>query len=379
MELCLMIKICSIVGARPQFIKAAAVSRVMSISPQVNEVLIHNGQHYDANMSQQFFSELAIPEPKYHLNIGSASHGKQTGQMLEQIETVLIQEKPNWVLVYGDTNSTLAGALAAAKLNIPVAHVEAGLRSFNRQMPEEINRITTDHLSQLLFVPTEIAYKQLVKEGISEKNIVHVGDVMYDAMLFYNEHNTKRNSIVDQLKLTSKSYILVTLHRAENTDNFERLNNIYTALTELSSKYKIILPLHPRTRAALNNHQLMSNLQQHIDIIEPLGFLDMLALEQKARCIITDSGGVQKEAYFNQIPCITLRNETEWVELVDTGWNQLCSPDQPFSLLQRVFELEHQANNKSGLLYGNGHASEKILEAILQWDRQSERSILKKN
>jgi UDP-GlcNAc3NAcA epimerase len=357
------VKICTVVGARPQFIKAATVSRAVAQNTAVNEVLIHTGQHYDANMSGHFFAELFIPEPKYHLNIGSASHGKQTGQMLEGIEEVLIQEQPDWVLVYGDTNSTLAGALAAAKLNLPVAHVEAGLRSFNRQMPEEINRITTDHLSSVLFVPTQIAHQQLLKEGIEEQLIFNVGDVMYDATLFYNEYNTKRITALDQLNLNSKDYILATIHRAENTDNIQRLTHICTALIELSNRYQIILPLHPRTRAALARHDLLK-IENHVTITEPVGFLDMLALEQNALCIITDSGGVQKEAYFNKIPCITLRNETEWVELVSSGWNKLCSPDVPFSLVNLMEEFFNQNRNTYKNFYGNGEAASKILQIL---------------
>lgn len=357
-------KICTVVGARPQFIKAAAVSRVIEQSALGQEVIIHTGQHYDANMSGQFFEELNIPKPKYHLNIGSASHGKQTGQMLASVEEVLVEEKPDWLLVYGDTNSTLAGALAAAKLHIPVAHVEAGLRSFNRAMPEEINRIATDHLSQILFAPTETSYNQLLKEGINSNQIFNVGDVMYDVTLYYNIFNEKRNTIVEQLKLEPKSYILATIHRAENTDNYQRLNNICDALLELSSQYKIILPIHPRTRASLKNHGLLSKIESTIHLIEPVGYLDMLALEQNAFYIVTDSGGVQKEAYFNKVPCITLRNETEWVELVESGWNRLCSPDKCFSLLDKI-EMNGQLTENYKLLYGNGDASNKVLETIL--------------
>ncbi|MDX1838015.1 non-hydrolyzing UDP-N-acetylglucosamine 2-epimerase [Legionella taurinensis] len=362
-----MIKVCTIVGARPQFIKAAAVSRIIAKRADVDEIIIHTGQHYDANMSSQFFDELSIPQPGYHLNIGSGSHGHQTGQMLAAIEDVLIREKPDWVLVYGDTNSTLAGALAAAKLHIPVAHVEAGLRSFNRKMPEEINRITADHLSQLLFAPTENGKQQLLKEGIDPRQIVNVGDVMLDATLFYNELNASRQTKVDEWQLLAKPYVLATIHRAENTDNESRLQNICNALIELSKTYRIILPLHPRTRAALSQKSYFTTLEKQVFLTEPVGYLDMLALEKHAAFIVTDSGGVQKEAYFNQVPCITLRDETEWVELVEAGWNQLCSPDEAFSLHDYVVRaktlvLKQSAEN----LYGQGRAAERIVEILIE-------------
>ncbi|WP_133129590.1 non-hydrolyzing UDP-N-acetylglucosamine 2-epimerase [Legionella yabuuchiae] len=356
-------KLCTIVGARPQFIKAATVSRIVKSTSDIKEIIIHTGQHYDANMSEQFFEELDIPKPSYNLNIGSGLHGKQTGLMLAAIEDVLLNEKPDWVLVYGDTNSTLAGALAAAKLHIPIAHVEAGLRSFNRKMPEEINRVTTDHLSTLLFPPTQNGYQQLIKEGISEKDIFNVGDVMYDATLYYNEFNANRKTIVDDLALKPKSYCLATIHRAENTDCPQRLNNICTALIELSTVTNIIVPLHPRTRSVLEKQGLLKSLVDHIQLIEPVGYLDMLALEENAATIITDSGGVQKEAYFNQVPCITLRDETEWVELIDAGWNRLCSPDKPFSLIDFI-PLENPSRLNSSGLYGHGNAAERIIKLL---------------
>lgn len=356
-------KICTIVGARPQFIKAATVSRAIAAHSSISEIILHTGQHYDPNMSECFFDELKIPKPTYNLNIGSGLHGKQTGQMLASIEGVLLQEKPDWVLVYGDTNSTLAGTLAAAKLHIPVAHVEAGLRSFNRNMPEEINRITTDHLSTLLFTPTENSCQQLLKEGIAKKNIYHVGDVMYDATLYYNEFNSNRKTIADELGLISKSYVLVTIHRAENTDDVTRLTNIRNALMELSKESKIIFPLHPRTKSAFMKHDLLEKFDQNVEILNPVGYLDMLALEQHANMIVTDSGGVQKEAYFNRTPCITLRDETEWVELVESGWNRLCSPTSVIDfdeLLKNNQPVDASNNN----LYGNGDASEKIVSFL---------------
>lgn len=359
-------KLCTIVGARPQFIKAATISRVVSTLSNVNEIIVHTGQHYDSNMSAQFFEELTLPLPKYSLNIGSGAHGQQTGQMLAAIEEVLINEKPDWVLVYGDTNSTLAGALAAAKLNIPIAHVEAGLRSFNRRMPEEINRILTDHLSELLFAPTENAKQQLLKEGIAADKIFNVGDVMYDAVLFYNQFNTARKTIIEQLNLSAKRpYVLATIHRAENTDNPLRLKHICNALIELSDSYQIILPLHPRTRAVFNQLNDLALIEESLTILDPVGYLDMLALEQNAFLVVTDSGGVQKEAYFNQVPCITLRNETEWVELVDAGWNQLCSPDEAFSLNQRMITKPVLKDNNQTHLYGNGEAAQQIINILL--------------
>ena len=357
-------KICTIVGARPQFIKAAVVSRVIAEREDMQEIIIHTGQHYDANMSDQFFDELDIPKPSYNLNIGSSSHGKQTGQMLAAIEEVLIKEKPDWVLVYGDTNSTLAGALAAAKLHIPVAHVEAGLRSFNRKMPEEINRITTDHLSTLLFAPTEISYKRLLQEGIEESRVFNVGDVMYDGALFYNERNTLRDTIVDKLNLSKGNYVLATVHRAENTDSPTRLSNICNALIELAKNHGVVLPLHPRTHHFLENLGLLNTVKEKIKILEPVGYLDMIALEQHASLIVTDSGGVQKEAYFNQVPCVTLRDETEWVELVNSGWNVLCSPEEPFSLTEYFNGSQKQDLIRSLKLYGEGDAAKKIISVL---------------
>lgn len=357
-------KICTVVGARPQFIKAATVSRQIVAMADIEEIIVHTGQHYDNNMSEQFFQELNIPKPKYNLNIGSGLHGKQTGEMLGKIEAVLLAEQPDWVLIYGDTNSTLAGALAAAKQHIPVAHVEAGLRSFNRKMPEEINRITADHLSDILFAPTAFAHQQLLNEGIAEKNIFTVGDVMYDATLFYNEFNASRQTIVDRLGLQAKSFILSTIHRAENTDDSKRLAHICNALLELGAQHKVILPLHPRTKAALEKNQWLSKLSRVLEILEPVGYLDMLALERAAYLIITDSGGVQKEAYFNQVPCITLRDETEWVELVESGWNTICSPAQEFSFSDLLTRYQQTESLSYKHLYGSGNAAEAIVKIM---------------
>ncbi len=358
-------KVCTVIGARPQFIKAATVSRVIQFAQNIDEIIIHTGQHYDANMSDCFFDELCIPNPHYHLNIGSGLHGKQTGQMLIEIEQVLLKEKPDWVLVYGDTNSTFAGALAAAKLHIPVAHVEAGLRSFNQKMPEELNRIVTDHLSTLLFTPNSNSFHQLIKEGIAGTKIVNVGDVMYDATLFYNEYNTHRKTSLDTLQLHDRSYCLATIHRAENTDCESRLKNICEALIHFSQSTLIVLPLHPRTRKALQAFNLFDALNKRIKLIDPVGYLDMLALEQNANCIITDSGGVQKEAYFNKVPCITLRDETEWTELVDSGWNQICSPNTPFSLHDRMLNEATRHTLKYEKFYGNGNSAGAIVDRLL--------------
>jgi UDP-GlcNAc3NAcA epimerase len=360
-------KLCTIVGARPQFIKAATVSRVIASQSHIQEVIVHTGQHYDANMSDQFFEELNIPTPTYPLAVGSGLHGEQTGTMLTKIEAVLLLEAPDWVLVYGDTNSTLAGALAAAKLHIPVAHVEAGLRSFNRKMPEEINRIVADHLGTVLFTPTDHGYQQLLKEGIPPEKIHNVGDVMYDATLYYNERNAQRQTLVDAFNLQGQAYTLATIHRAENTDCDQRLTHIVNALLELSAKMPVILPLHPRTVVSLDRLNLLDALKKQVRVIEPVGYLDMLALEQHATCIVTDSGGVQKEAYFNRVPCITLRDETEWVELVELGWNTLCSPNEPFSLLPIMSASRPSSRESERQLYGNGDAAEKIVHMLSQY------------
>jgi UDP-GlcNAc3NAcA epimerase len=334
-------KILTIVGARPQFIKAAAVSRRLQSHPQIQEVLVHTGQHYDENMSDVFFQELEIPTPDYHLGIGSSSHGAQTGRMLEKIEEVLLQESPDLLLVYGDTNSTLAAAIAAVKLHIKVAHVEAGLRSFNRRMPEEINRVLTDHAANLLFAPTDSAVENLRNEGIAEEKIHLVGDVMYDAALDYLTKAEDKSLILQDLKLTSQNYILATVHRAENTDDPKRLQNIFTALVEVSKKITVVLPLHPRTRAALQRERLLDSVNNALCLINPVGYLDMVILEKNAKLITTDSGGVQKEAFFYRVPCVTLRDETEWVELVECGANVLAGTNKQkilksyYSILKR--------------------------------------------
>jgi UDP-GlcNAc3NAcA epimerase len=354
-------KIVTIVGARPQFIKAATVSRALRQTTTATEILVHTGQHYNTNMSDIFFEELGIPNPSYHLGIGSASHGGQTGRMLEAIEEVLLDEKPSWVLVYGDTNSTLAGALAAVKLHLPVAHVEAGLRSFNRKMPEEINRVLTDHASDLLFAPTEVAVNNLHQEGLSSKTHL-VGDVMYDGALFYAAKAQEQSRILETLELKSKSYVLATIHRAENTDNVQRLATIFEGLSVVAETLPVVLPLHPRTQVALEREGIKAS-SRGLHITEPVGYLDMVMLEKNAKLIATDSGGVQKEAYFYRVPCVTLRDETEWLELVESGWNQLTPPKNAETIASSILNrLTIKGSEVS--LYGGGIASNKITELL---------------
>lgn len=334
------LKVFTIVGARPQFIKLAPVSRALR-SQGVYEVIVHTGQHYDHGMSQVFFEELGIPAPDFNLGVGSGSHGQQTGEMLRKIEEIVLAEEPDWLMVYGDTNSTLAGALAASKLHVPVAHVEAGLRSFNRRMPEEINRVLTDHLSTLLFCPTATAVRNLAAEGIT-KGVHLVGDVMLDALLDARERAQALSTILDQLELKEKKYLLATVHRAENTDDPERLRAIMTALSQLAETEPVIFPVHPRTRKALEAlgfdltpvsqpptaHRPPSTVHRPpssgLHFIAPLGYLDLVHLSSSARVILTDSGGLQKESFWLGVPCVTLRDETEWVEIVESGWNILA-------------------------------------------------------
>lgn len=361
-----MLKIVSVVGARPQFIKAAAVSRVLKSAEGVNEILVHTGQHYGANMSHVFFEELEIPRPDYNLGIGSGTHGAQTGKMLEAIEKVLLEEKPDWVLVYGDTNSTLAGALAAVKLHIPVAHVEAGLRSFNRHMPEEINRVLTDHASDLLFAPTKTAVMNLRHEGIPEERIKLVGDVMYDAALFYGKKAELQSQILNKLGLKPKEYVLATVHRAENTDDPVRLKVIFDALCEIAGEIKVVLPLHPRTREALIKSAMYDKVASSICLTEPVGYLDMVMLEKNARLIATDSGGVQKEAFFYRVPCVTLREETEWVELVELGWNFLTSPISKETIIAGIRYNYINHDRSEHYPYGKGNSAEKVLHFLLK-------------
>lgn len=354
-------KIITIIGARPQFIKAAVVSRVFSVSSEVEEVIIHTGQHFDANMSDVFFEEMCIPKPHYNLNINGLGHGAMTGQMLERIEEVLVKEKPDWVLVYGDTNSTIAGALAAKKLHIKVAHVEAGLRSFNMNMPEEINRILTDRISDVLFCPTDTAIANLEREGFGniDCRIVKNGDVMQDAALFYADKARKPKDTIPS------KFVLCTVHRAENTDNPARLKSIFKALEMISESVPVVLPLHPRTKgklAAIGYDFTHSK----ICFIEPVGYLEMVWLLKNCILVMTDSGGLQKEAYFFGKYCITMRDETEWVELVDNGFNMLAGSDA--GKIVKTFE---QLSKKDGKgfekrLYGEGTAGEIVLSELLR-------------
>lgn len=354
-------KIITILGARPQFIKAAAVSAVFKNS--VNEILVHTGQHYDPNMSDVFFDELNIPKPKYHLNVGSGSHGSMTGAMLIAIEKVLEEENPDFVLVYGDTNSTLAGALAASKLLIPVIHVEAGLRSFNKVMPEEQNRILTDHVSELLFVPTQTAIDNLKNEGIT-KGVHLVGDVMYDGILHFTKIAQEKSAILRDLNLEEKQFMLCTIHRAENTNDIERLKAIFAGLN--SSGQKIVLPLHPRTLKYVKEYGI--EVSENISIIEPIGYLDMVRLESAAKKILTDSGGVQKEAFFLGIPCITLRDETEWVETIENGWNILVGADTA-KIQDAVLNFNPTENRID--YFGNGTSVKQMVEIIKSFQEKT--------
>lgn len=347
-------KILTVVGARPQFVKAAAVSRILR--EEHTEVLVHTGQHYDERMSEVFFRELGIPEPDYNLEVGSAGHSVQTGEMLIRMEPIFEKEKPDWVMVYGDTNSTLAGALVASKLHIPVAHVEAGLRSFNREMPEEINRVLTDHVSQLLFCPAQKAVENLKLEGVTSG--VHVvGDVMYDAVLRHSDTAEKKSSILKLLDLKPKQYLLATVHRASNVDDTAKLLNILETFAMLGET--VVFPVHPRTRKAIESAGF--SIGGNVKLVEPVGYLDMLWLEKNARMILTDSGGVQKEAYWFATPCATLREETEWVETVESGWNVVVGIERERILnTVRNFSVPDSRPN----LFGDGDASQKIVRLL---------------
>jgi UDP-GlcNAc3NAcA epimerase len=352
-------KLVTVVGARPQFIKAAPVSRALRAHGGIQEFLLHTGQHYDANMSQVFFDELEIPRPDLDLQVGSGSHAEQTARMLTGIEAALLREKPDRVLVYGDTNSTLAGALAAAKLQVPVAHVEAGLRSFNPRMPEEVNRVLTDHCADLLLPPTRTAVANLQREGIPDERIALVGDVMYDAALFYAERAAERSRILADLALEPGRYVLATVHRAENTDVPARLAAILEGLGEIAREGPVVLPLHPRARARIGCAS--PSALRRLRVIEPVGYLDMVLLERHAAVIATDSGGIQKEAYFHGVPCVTFRDETEWVELVELGWNRLASPTSA-RVVRDAIAMARRGGRPaaSGSPYGQGRAAEAI-------------------
>ena len=373
-----MIKIVTIIGARPQIIKAAALSRAIknNFSDKIKEVIVHTGQHYDENMSQVFFDELGIPSPDYNLGVGSGRHGSQTAKMIEGIEEILIQENPDYLVVYGDTNSTLAGAIAASKIHIPIAHIEAGLRSFNKAMPEEINRICCDHCSTMLFSPTPTGYKNLINEGFNPENkkpftadnpgIYHCGDVMYDNSLFFGStDNRQRTTDIYQ----KDDYILCTIHRNNNTDEPKRLNAIISALIKLSEEKDIIIPLHPRTKKLLNvnldsaTYDTFIN-NSRIHITEPVSFLEMISLEKNASLVLTDSGGVQKEAYFFKKPCIIMRSETEWKEIVEVGAAIIADANE-----ERIIEAYHHFKDNDTIefpeIFGDGNAAEFICNELI--------------
>jgi len=361
-------KIVTIVGARPQFIKAAPVSKALREAGHT-EFLLHTGQHYDYGMSQVFFDELDLPAADVNLNVRSGSHGQQTGQMLIGIEEVLLKEKPDWALVFGDTNSTLAGALAAVKLQIPLAHVEAGLRSYNREMPEEYNRVLTDHCADLLFCPTKTAVENLAKEGLT-RGVHEVGDPMYDAVLMFSEKAKERSTILHDLGLKKGGYLLATIHRAYNTDDPQILESIFSALASMDEP--VIFPIHPRTRQKIKELAFLNQKSKtcaetgrsikNPKLIDPVSYLDMLILEQNARLILTDSGGIQKEAYFFAVPCLTLRPETEWVETVQSGWNLLVDVD-PERILNGL-QHDFPSTNSTPALFGNGQSSHEIIRIL---------------
>lgn len=366
-------KIVTIVGARPQFVKAAVVSRALEMYNQqkdfpIREILLHTGQHYDPMMSEVFFREMNIPRPAYHLGIGGGPHGAMTGRMLESIETVLEQEKPDIVLVYGDTNSTLAGALAAVKLHIPVAHVESGLRSWNMHMPEEVNRILTDRIANMLFCPNQSSVKNLQAEGIADdsrtnRNVFLTGDVMYDSVLYYRKHATPSAPIAKFCKDHRQGFVLATIHRAENTDNPECLKNLFFALELLAQEMPVLCPLHPRTSVKMESYGIHS---RRITLCEPVGYFDMLTLLEHCICVATDSGGLQKEAYFFRKPCLILRQETEWVELTENGWNRLAGA-VPAAILQGFQAFQGTLPPWDPTLYGLGNAGDIIVNCLTQF------------
>jgi len=352
-------KILTVVGARPQFIKAAIVSRAILLDNGIEEILVHTGQHFDRNMSDIFFDELSIPEPQYNLGIGGGLHGQNTGRMIEALEKVLLDERPDWVIVYGDTDSTLATAIAVSKLRIPLVHIEAGLRSFNRAMPEEINRILADHCSDLLFAPSQVAMDNLSSEGLGGEKAHLVGDVMYDAALHFAQVARERGYQLQAPDIEPGSYVLCTMHRKENVDDRDRVSGILAGLA--AAGRRTVLPLHPRTRVRLASFDIQ--LPENVQAIDPVGYLEMIALESNAAMIVTDSGGVQKEAFFHRVPCVTLRDETEWVELVAAGVNQLVGAD-PIRIAEAIagkvdpglFDLD---------LYGGGDAAGRIVKTLI--------------
>lgn len=369
-------KIVTVIGARPQFVKAAVISRAIGekYRGRIEETIVHTGQHYDQNMSDIFFDELSIPKPKYNLEIGSGSHGRQTGEMLIEIEKVLLSDKPDLLMIYGDTNSTIAGALAASKLHIPVAHIEAGLRSFNMLMPEEQNRILSDHLSQYLFCPTDTAISNLVKEGIYNGKQIRTsankpisvqkcGDVMFDAIIYYSSRISATPKILEQLGVLPNEYALATIHRAENTDDPNRLSEIFKAFSLIADR--IVLSLHPRTKKFIAEYKM--TIPSNVILTEPIGYLDMIALERDARVILTDSGGVQKEAFFVKTPCVTLRDETEWVETVESGWNVLpgIGIDAITTAYRNAIARDWSSVAQADY-FGDGSSAQSILDEVLR-------------
>jgi len=362
-----MLRIVTIVGARPQFIKAGAFSRAVAEhnaagEMQIKEILVHTGQHYDHSMSKVFFDELGLLEPEYNLGIGSAHHGRQTGRMLERIEEVLLLEKPDAVLVYGDTNSTLAGALAAAKLHIPVAHMEAGLRSFNKKMPEEVNRILTDHVSHFLFCPTNNAVKNLTQEGIVDR-VYNVGDLMFDSILYYKRKAGVTTSCIERFSLTPETFVLATVHRPENVDNEVNLREIFTSLAEISEDFSVVVALHPRTKEKMKQFSVPVPIS--VRLLDPVSYTQMIELESNAYAILTDSGGVQKEAFFVRRPCLTLRDETEWVETVACGANTLCGAESSRILdAFRRLSVSPEAATFDSMPYGDGQSAQRIVNLL---------------
>lgn len=356
-----MKKIVTILGARPQFVKAAVLSRVIAKYQKIEEVIVHTGQHFDANMSEVFFNEMGIPAPKYNLDVNGVGHGAMTGQMLEKIENILLDEQPNAVVVFGDTNSTLAGALAAQKLQIKVIHIEAGLRSFNMEMPEEVNRILTDRISSLLICPTTTAIKNLENEGFENLpiQIENFGDIMKDAVSYYSEFSQEKSEIIKELGLSENDFVLATIHRQENTDNLEKLKGIFEGLSEIHKSKQVVIPIHPRTKNILDKH----NLQFPLTFIEPVGYFDMLELLKKSSLVVTDSGGLQKEAYFNKKYCIVAREQTEWVELIENNFAVLVGANQV--KMQEAFQKFSRAKHDFSMnLYGS-EVGEKIHKSIL--------------
>ena len=364
-------KIVTVIGARPQIIKAAALSRAIKehFKSEVHEVIVHTGQHYDDNMSQVFFDELGIPQPDYNLGVGSASHGVQTAKMIEGIEDILLNEKPDYIVLYGDTNSTLAGAIAASKIHIPIVHIEAGLRSFNKSMPEEINRICCDHCATLLFSPTATGYKNLINEGIKE-GIYHCGDVMYDNSKYFANMAEKKSHIIDKEGLIGTDYLLSTIHRDNNTDQPERLTAIFKALLKISESRTVVLPLHPRTSKALTinlEKDLLDKItnNKNIKILPPASFLDMIELERHAQMIITDSGGVQKEAFFFQKPCLILRSETEWKEIVECGAAVITDADEN-RIIESYNNFVENPPHNFPQIFGDGNVALFICKEMLE-------------